>query len=107
MDETSPFRTWSDSVDLGFGIYAYSQSTRWGAVGNTADGDDLIQESFQGGETNNKDPQGLSTTYQTLARDDVSTARDNISIEYNVRIDADQPSGNYQTTLDLMLSAQY
>ncbi|HNT30352.1 MAG TPA: hypothetical protein PKL83_05365, partial [bacterium] len=99
--------TWSDSTDLGFGLYAFSQSTRWGNVGNTADGDDLIAEAFQGGESNNVDPQGLTTQYQTLARNDVSTARDNISLEYIVRIDADQAAGNYQTTIEYMVTAQY
>lgn len=106
-DTTNPFRSWSDSADLGFGIYAYSQSTRWGAAGNTADSDDLIQEDFQGGETNNADPQGLTTSYQTVARNDVATARDNIMLEYNLRIDADQPAGNYQDTIDILVTAQY
>ncbi len=110
VDNTSPFRAWVDTSDLGFGIYAYSQSTRWGNAGNTAggvNGATLVAPSFQGGEPNNKDPGPLSTQFQTLARDDVSTARDNISLEYMIRINADQTSGNYQDTLDLMLSAQY
>ena len=106
-DVVSPFRPWATGTNIGFGLYAYSQSTRWGNNGNTAEGDDLVAEPFQGGESMNVNPRALSTDYQTLARNDVSTARDNISLEYVIRIDANQLAGNYQNTLDLMLSAQF
>ena len=88
---------WSGTY--GFGIYAAAQSARYGDATSN-----IVASDFRSTAST---PGTLSTSPATLASYSGPAAGDNITIEYNVRIGADQPAGVYQDTITYIATSTY
>ncbi|MFH1773007.1 MAG: hypothetical protein ABH818_01450, partial [Patescibacteria group bacterium] len=88
---TSEITEWTTSSTYGYGILASARSTVYG------DGTAYIIEPLF--RSTGNVPKGLNTTPVTIASYSSQTAGDNIAIEYNVRIDANQEQGAYEDTV--------
>ncbi|MBU2233961.1 hypothetical protein KJ627_03835 [Patescibacteria group bacterium] len=97
---TTNIDSWTTGT-YGYGILASAQSARYG------DGTSgIIASAFRGDGTGDL-PEAMNTTATTLASYAGTTANDNIGIEYNVRIDANQPAGAYSDTITYIATATY
>ncbi len=97
---TTNIAAWTTGA-YGYGLLASAQSSRYG--NGTSN---IIASAFQGDGTGDL-PEGMSTTASTLASYIGTVANDNIAVEYNVRIDANQPAGQYSDTVTYIATATY
>lgn len=98
---TSDIDAWTSAASYGYGVFASAQSARYG------DGTSSIISAVFRDEGSTDQPGAMSTDPAALATYGGPTAGDNIGVEYNVRISADQPAGAYSDTITYICTSTY
>jgi len=108
QDQATGFYNGADEIpdwsgQYGFGLWAKARSAKYGECDPSAN--EIIADAYDVDTSAN--PGTLSSTAATLASYSGPTSKDHISIEYVVRIDADQAAGNYSDTLTYIATSTY
>ncbi len=98
---TSDIDAWTSAASYGYGVFASAQSARYG------DGTDPIIPLAFRDEGAADQPGAMGINPATLASYNGPVAGDNIAVEYNVRISADQPAGAYSDVITYICTSTY
>ena len=91
------------SGQYGFGLWAKARSAKYGEAAPAAD--EIIANAYD--VDTSATPGTLSSSAATLASYTGPSSKDHISIEYVVRIDADQAPGAYSDTITYVATGTY